>query len=111
MLLLQEGHFVLITKLDLPEISLQICDVFENSLEQVVETLGHLMLKVGALTPEDLPLTFVLVEVMCQLHGILLDSGNAILDWLLARVEAPSRGIDHGLVHPILFYLIKIILS
>ena len=61
MLLLQEGHFVLITILELPKISLQIRDILKNNLEQIVEPFSHLMLKVGTLTPEDLSLTFVLV--------------------------------------------------
>ena len=61
MLLLQEGHFVLITILELPEISLQIRDILKNNLEQIVEPFSHLMFKVGTLTPEDLSFTFVLV--------------------------------------------------
>ena len=107
MLLLEECHLVLVAVLEFPEIPLQVRDILEDSLEEVVQVLGHLVLQASTLTPKELPLALVLIQVVGQLHRIVLYSGHTILDRLLAGVEnstAPGS-VNLGLVH-LLFYLI-----
>ena len=108
MLLLQECHLVLVTVLDFPKIPLQVRNVLEDTFQEVVQVLGHLVLQAGALTSQDLPLPLVLIQVVCQLHGIVLYGGHTILDGLLAGVEnsTATGGVNLGLVHLLLFYLI-----
>ena len=108
MLLLEECHLVLVAVLEFTEIPLQVSDVLEDALEEVVQVLGHLVLQARTLTPKELPLALVLIQVVRQLHRIVLYGGHTILDGLLAGVEnsTATGGVNLGLVHLLLFYLI-----
>ena len=107
MLLLEECHLILIAVLEFPEIPFEVCDILEDALEEVVQVLGHLVLQARTLTPKELPLALVLIQVVGQLHGIVFYGRHTILDGLLAGVEnsTATGGVNLGLVH-LLFYLI-----
>lgn len=92
MLLLEEIHLIDIGILDLPELSFQVGDVFEDLLKHVIDVLSHVVLEGCTFTAENLGLLFVLVDSSCEIVQVVLYSIGAlrilfltIIVWILER--------------------------
>ena len=61
-LLLEEVAFVAVSCLDLLEIFLKVCDVFDDFLKNVVGSFGGMVFQSGALRSEELHFFLVVVQ-------------------------------------------------
>ena len=73
-LLSQEVVLVDVHVLQFPEVMLEVDDILHDLLERLVVQLDRLMLEGRQLTPQQLRLLLVLVQVLVELHNVLLHS-------------------------------------
>ncbi len=71
-LLSQEVVLVDVHVLELPEVMLEVDDILHDLLERLVVQLDRLMLEGRQLTPQQLRLLLVLVQVLVELHNVRL---------------------------------------
>ena len=75
-LLLEEVAFVAVSCLDLLEIFLKVCDVFNDFFEDVVGSFGGMVLQSGALRSQELHFLLVVVQELDCLFRISLIKRN-----------------------------------
>ena len=72
MLLLEEVHLVDVGELRLAEVVLEVRDGPAHLLQQLVQVLAHLVLQRRTLTPQDLRVALVVLQVLVQKRGVVL---------------------------------------